>query len=593
LLAIVCVISFNSFAAAEPGQLEWEFTTGGGVDSSPAVSGGYVYVGSSDNKLYCLNAATGAKEWEFTTGGGVDSSPAVSDGYVYVGSHDGKVYCLNAATGAKEWEFIAGGSVESSPAVSDGYVYVGSHDGKVYCLNAATGAKEWEFTTGRNVESSPAVSDGYVYVGSHDVKVYCLNAATGAKEWEFTTGGNVESSPAVSDGYVYVGSWNGKVYCLNAATGAKEWEYTIGNIVDSSPAVSEGYVYVFSPKSKVSCLNAATGAKEWEFITPHSPSSLAVSGGYVYVGFLSGEVYCLNAATGAKEWEFTIGGHVYSYPAVSGGYVYVGSSDNKLYCLNAAEGDSGSWPMFRQNNARTGVAATCTIDTDCTSGYCVDNFCVECIDNSHCTDGGQYCTSVPICTDGVCGVGDPCEGITPVCDEFNDRCVECLEDGQCDIEYACEDGSCVLSGSIIINKCKIKAGKDNRDSITLSGSFDATQADFNNAIGDDLIISIKAEHIPNPSLTRASFPIRAAYIKKGQFKPPKTYTNNKTDPVAKCSFNTNTGKLKCSAKNINFTGLACPITVRIQLGDYLAEAIMYEDIVNGPKKLCPPELMER
>jgi len=63
------------------------------------VSGGYVYVGSLDHKVYCLNAATGAKVWEYETGGDVASSPAVSGGYVYVGSYDNRVYCLNAADG--------------------------------------------------------------------------------------------------------------------------------------------------------------------------------------------------------------------------------------------------------------------------------------------------------------------------------------------------------------------------------------------------------------------------------------------------------------------------------------------------------------
>lgn len=96
-------------------------------------------MGSLDNKVYCLNAATGAKIWEYTTGDSVQSSPAVSGGYVYVGSLDKKVYCLDAATGALLREYETGSYVVSSPAVSGGYVYVGSHDNKVYCLMTADG----------------------------------------------------------------------------------------------------------------------------------------------------------------------------------------------------------------------------------------------------------------------------------------------------------------------------------------------------------------------------------------------------------------------------------------------------------------------
>jgi len=39
-----------------PLELEWRYATGGKVSSSPAVSGGFVYVGSYDGKIYALDA---------------------------------------------------------------------------------------------------------------------------------------------------------------------------------------------------------------------------------------------------------------------------------------------------------------------------------------------------------------------------------------------------------------------------------------------------------------------------------------------------------------------------------------------------------
>ena len=53
----------------KPGTVLWEFETGGGVYSSPAIgSDGTVYVGSKDNKLYALNGNSGVKLWEFESG---------------------------------------------------------------------------------------------------------------------------------------------------------------------------------------------------------------------------------------------------------------------------------------------------------------------------------------------------------------------------------------------------------------------------------------------------------------------------------------------------------------------------------------------
>ncbi|WP_425604810.1 PQQ-binding-like beta-propeller repeat protein [Halobellus marinus] len=44
----------------------------------------------------------GAPEWRFETDGSVDSSPVVVDGTVYVGSMDNHVYALDAASGTEQ-----------------------------------------------------------------------------------------------------------------------------------------------------------------------------------------------------------------------------------------------------------------------------------------------------------------------------------------------------------------------------------------------------------------------------------------------------------------------------------------------------------
>jgi outer membrane protein assembly factor BamB len=64
------------------------------VDSSPAVAGGRIYVGSSDGRLYVLDSAKGAKLWEFDTGAPLTASPAIAAGKVVIGSGDGVIYCF-------------------------------------------------------------------------------------------------------------------------------------------------------------------------------------------------------------------------------------------------------------------------------------------------------------------------------------------------------------------------------------------------------------------------------------------------------------------------------------------------------------------
>jgi outer membrane protein assembly factor BamB len=60
--------------------LKWKFETGYGdfgVSSSPAISENYVYVGSGDDYVYCLDKNTGELIWNFKTRKAVDSSPAI------------------------------------------------------------------------------------------------------------------------------------------------------------------------------------------------------------------------------------------------------------------------------------------------------------------------------------------------------------------------------------------------------------------------------------------------------------------------------------------------------------------------------------
>jgi hypothetical protein len=136
-------------------------------------------------------------------------------------------------------------------------------------------------------------------------------------------------------------------------------------------------------------------------------------------------------------------------------------------------------------------------------------------------------------------------------------------------------------GSIQINKCTVKAGTtDNSDSITFSGLLDASEADLDAA--QEIIVTIEAKNIPDPGVITFTLPISGDSVSKGKYKSPK----DTTDPVVKLQIDTNKGTMKFSAKNADLTGLSCPMTVRIKIGDYFADTVLDEDIING-KKPCP------
>ena len=315
----------------------WNATTGGAIESSPAVVGDTVYVGSYDDKVYALNKTDGTERWNATTGGNVSSSPAVAGNTVYVGSHDNRTYALNATDGTERWNATTNGDVRSSPTVvsNTDTVYVGSDDSRVYALNATDGTERWNVSTGDSVLSSPAVAGDTVFVGSNDDKMYALNATDGTERWNVTTGSDVRSSPVVAGTDVYVGSMDNSVYALNATNGNERWNVTTGGTILSSPAVAIGTVYVGSDDNRVYALNATNGNERWN-VSTDAPvhSSPAVANGTVYVGSMDTEVYAVDAITGTARGTAATGQAIqYSSPAVTDETVYVGSRDGGVYAF--------------------------------------------------------------------------------------------------------------------------------------------------------------------------------------------------------------------------------------------------------------------
>lgn len=228
------------------GALKWSFKASGDVRCAPSVVDGIVYFGATgavSGAVYALRAIDGSQLWSFPTGLGEssyqDSSPAVAGGVVFIGSSDGNLYAIEASSGEKKWSFNTGGKVSSSPAVLQGVIYVGSEDGKVYALSESTGAKIWEYSVGFPVFSSISIADGVAYIGAYGSSmVLALDASDGSLIWSYKTG-NVFASPAIANGVVYVGAYDSVLY----AFGTPDWRAwaTDFNYTDLNEMVEEGW----------------------------------------------------------------------------------------------------------------------------------------------------------------------------------------------------------------------------------------------------------------------------------------------------------------------------------------------------------------
>ena len=197
---------------AATGDLIWSAGTGGRVRSGVTVSGTSVFVGADDDRVYAFDAATGALRWKtavLPAAGIVRSTPAVSGGVVYVdtgetapmGSH---LYAFDAATGVQICSQAMADYATSSVAVANGLAIVGSFSYQLYVFDALTCEKLWDsgFTVMQGgIASSPAVAGGAIVVGSNDKSVYSFVVTSGYPLGTVVSIGDSGFSPTDATGH--------------------------------------------------------------------------------------------------------------------------------------------------------------------------------------------------------------------------------------------------------------------------------------------------------------------------------------------------------------------------------------------------------
>jgi len=154
--------------SVDDGKILWSFTLDSPVTSDSLAYSTNFYFGSSNGVVYAVSK-DGREVWHTRLGGGVETTPAVAFGRVYVGAGDSSLYVLNASNGKLLWKYTTGGPIVASPIVSlNGIVYVGSTDGRIYALDAKNGELVWSDNTGASIEVTPVLDNGMLFVCSSD-----------------------------------------------------------------------------------------------------------------------------------------------------------------------------------------------------------------------------------------------------------------------------------------------------------------------------------------------------------------------------------------------------------------------------------------
>ncbi|MEM9415144.1 MAG: PQQ-binding-like beta-propeller repeat protein [Planctomycetota bacterium] len=168
--------------------------------------------------------------------------PIIVDGRVLFGSSaNDRLYCLDVATGDVVWSFVAEAPIRYAPEVADGRVYFGSDDGRVRCMSLDDGELLWDYRPGASGDRIPGngrlispwpirtgvlVDDGVVYAcaglfPTQGTYAVALNADDGGLVWRTPLG---EFSPQgyllASADTLFVPTGRSNPFSIDKATGA-------------------------------------------------------------------------------------------------------------------------------------------------------------------------------------------------------------------------------------------------------------------------------------------------------------------------------------------------------------------------------------
>jgi outer membrane protein assembly factor BamB len=330
-----------------------------------SVVGGKLYtmgLYDAEEKVICLDTATGKKVWESPVGAiykngwgdGPRTTPTVAGGMVYAIGGNGDLVCVNAESGKQVWTVsltkdlggqLQGWGYTESPLVDGDLVIVtpGGRKGALAALNAKTGKVEWQTSdVAENAQYASVIPIDHG--GQRQYVQLLMKSILGVSQkgkvlWksDFPGATAVIPTPIFNDGQVYVAAGYGvgcKAVKLDGSSVTDVYSNT--NMVNHHGGVVliDGLLYGHSDKGGWTCQDFKTGEIVWQ--------DRGIGKGAVTSA--DGMLYCLSEDTGTvalvevskKGWEekssFKLEatssqrnpkGKIWTHPVISNGKLYL------------------------------------------------------------------------------------------------------------------------------------------------------------------------------------------------------------------------------------------------------------------------------
>lgn len=224
--------------------------------------------------------------WAFQTGdvdGGLQATPVVVDGVMYLSTSWNHIFAIDAASGQELWHYVypkpARGSTFYGPwnrgvAVGPEAVYIGTLDNHVVAVDRRSGRELWRVNVedarqcGCNITGAPLLVKNRVVVGvtggdsAHRGYITAFDARTGRKAWRFWTipgPGEKGNETWKGDSWKYGGGSSWMTGSYDPELNLVYW--SVGNPAADFYGDSRGGINLYT--DSVVALDADTGALKW------------------------------------------------------------------------------------------------------------------------------------------------------------------------------------------------------------------------------------------------------------------------------------------------------------------------------------------
>jgi outer membrane protein assembly factor BamB len=336
-----CQNSVLSATAIDSAGIPWRTELDEGPSTPITLLEETLYVGTSpaENRLYALEASTGAVQWSAEFDDWL--SHITTDGQsLYVSTSDSVLRSIDPSDGTVRWteSFPKRGLRAALPV--DGSLYVSSAHGMLYSLDSTDGSENWHQWHNNYTPSAPAVSGDSLYlsVGRGDdssggrVHSYHLD---GSQKWSFNADARIDEGyqfagvdPLVVDGAL-IASSGPTVFSLSAATGELRWQTVVSGERIEAICASSDEVFVGTDAGTLAAVEIDGGGIEWmvENDYPVAPD-LTLHEEHLLVSQPFEGVCLYNAESGESMKELSDDGNHFTPAIAHDGVLFFGSKPN-------------------------------------------------------------------------------------------------------------------------------------------------------------------------------------------------------------------------------------------------------------------------